>query len=123
LISGIGVDIIEIKRIKEAIIENERFLNKVFTPKEIELASSRRGKYEYLSARFAAKEASIKALGRGISWKEVEVLKDKEGRPVFRFYGRAKRKMKGKEAFLSLSHSREYALALVVVEDEVRSGK
>lgn len=118
MISGIGVDIIEIRRIKEAILKNKRFLSKVFTPKEIELASSKGGKYEHLAACFAAKEASIKALGRGIGWKEAEVLKDKEGRPVFRFYGRAKRKMKGKGAFLSLSHSREYALALVVVEDE-----
>src|SRR3989339_939685 len=122
MIQGIGVDVIEIGRIKQAIERfNDSFLNKVYTPTEIE--HCRRGKsygFAELAARFAAKEAYSKALGvgilglgrgkKGIKLTEVEVVNDSLGKP----YIAAKGKILD-NVHLSLSHCREYAVATVYV--------
>jgi holo-[acyl-carrier protein] synthase len=114
----IGIDIIEINRIREAISRwGEHFLRRVYTNSELELY---RSKAESLAARFAAKEAAIKALsapGITISWQEVEILSDADGKPVVNLYGQAKEHawelgLRGLE--ISLSHSRENAIALVI---------
>jgi holo-[acyl-carrier protein] synthase len=114
----IGVDIIEIKRIQEVIARwGERFLNRVFTPAELNLYSQRNSS---LAARFAAKEAVLKALDAcdmGIGWKDIEVLAEVNGKPIISLTGKARlasQKLAVKELAVSLSHSDDYAVAFVV---------
>ncbi len=118
----IGIDIIEINRIEEAVSRwGERFLQRVYTDTELELC---RDKAESLAARFAGKEAAIKALsmpGILINWKDIEILSETNGKPLVHLYGRAHQQARdlglGRLA-ISLSHSREYAVALVIGEKE-----
>ena len=113
-----GVDIIEIGRI-QAVLERwgQRFLNRIYTEAEIAYC---RGRAQNLAVRFAAKEAAMKALGtgvRGVGWKDIEVVRAKSGAPSIALHGRAAlraEKLGVKELALSLSHSREYAVAFVV---------
>jgi holo-[acyl-carrier protein] synthase len=114
----LGTDIIEIKRIEHAIERwGERFLHRVYTDREIE---SYRRKLPSLAARFAAKEAVIKALQPRdgiIFWRDMEVLTAPGGKPCLTLYGRAKSRAEAlgiKDIEISLSHSRDYALALVL---------
>jgi len=116
----VGVDIIEIARIEEAIARwGERFLRRVYTETEIYLYHDR---VAALAARFAAKEATMKALGTGIEevmWREVETIHDSRGQPVVCLHGRSQSRAEEiglKSLAISLSHSREYAIALVVGE-------
>jgi holo-[acyl-carrier protein] synthase len=115
----IGVDIIEIDRIEQLIRRwGDTFLQRVFTPAELKLFN----KTSSLAARFAAKEAVLKALGacdKGISWQEIEILADLNGKPLVNLMGKAK--LKADESSISkinisLSHSKEYAVAFVVGE-------
>lgn len=113
----IGVDIIEIARIEEAIARwGERFLKRVYTEAELKLYHKN---LPSLAARFAGKEAAIKALSPkpgGIGWKEIEILSEPGGRPAVNLYGRAQNQAKSlglSRLDISLSHSREYAIALV----------
>ena len=117
-----GVDIIEISRVREVLERyGQRFLDRVFTHGEIENC---RGRAPNLAARFAAKEATMKALGtgvRGVGWKDIEVVRASSGAPSVELHGRAEqraRQLGVKEISLSLSHSREYAIAFVVVQRE-----
>ncbi|HHS96453.1 MAG TPA: holo-[acyl-carrier-protein] synthase [Chloroflexi bacterium] len=119
----VGVDLVEIPRVERMLARyGERFLERVFTPGEILYA---RGRAPELAARFAAKEAVAKALGvgmrmlspEGIGWREVEVLGDQRGRPEVYLHGRAAeraRELGLTEWAISLSHTREYAVAFVV---------
>ncbi len=115
-----GVDIIEIDRVADVIARHgDRFLNRIYTPDEI---THCRGRVHELAARFAAKEAVMKALGtgvRGVGWKDIEILPNRRGKPLIFLYnrgaGRAERiEMRGLE--VSLTHSKEYAIAMVVGE-------
>ena len=118
---SVGVDIIEIERIKQVFQRHgERFLRRVYTEAEIAYC---RGRVPELAARFAAKEAVSKALGTGIVgrggifWREVEVLPDARGKPLVHLHGQAQDQAEAlalKEFAISLSHSQEYALAFVV---------
>jgi holo-[acyl-carrier protein] synthase len=117
---SVGVDIIEIRRIQRAILRwNGRFLNRVYTPTELTLY---RGRVPELAARFAGKEAISKALGTGLvgmAWREMEVLADGRGKPLVRLHGRAADRAAElglAEFAISLSHSRDYAVAFVVAE-------
>ncbi len=123
MIIGIGIDIIEAKRIKNAIEKNKRFLTRVFTGKEIEYCESMHIPSLHYAARFSAKEAFIKAIGTGfrygIKWTEIEVIKDELGKPEIVLYGKAKEtfnNLGGKNINLSLSHSKEYGSAVVIIE-------
>ncbi len=114
-----GVDIIEISRVRQVLERyGRRFLERVYTPGEIAYC---RGRPPNLAARFAAKEATMKALGtgvRGVSWKDIEVVRHESGAPSVKLHGRAERRAQRlgvREISLSLSHSREYAVAFVVV--------
>jgi len=116
----VGVDIIEVPRIRQALDRwGERFLRRIYTPLEIAFC---RNKAPQLAARFAAKEAVMKALGtgvRGVGWREIEVVRERGRAPSIRLHGRALKRaaaLKISELALSLSHSREYAVALVVGE-------
>ncbi len=116
---GSGVDIIEISRVGQVLERyGQRFLDRVFTPEEIAYC---RGRPPNLAARFAAKEAVMKALGTGVlgvGWKDIEVVRQESGAPDIRLHGRAKSRAQRlglEEISVSMSHSRDYAVAFVVV--------
>lgn len=122
-----GVDIIEIDRVADVIARHgDRFLNRVYTPDEI---AHCRGRVSELAARFAAKEAVMKALGtgvRGVGWKDIEVLPNRRGKPLVFLYGRGAARaqqigLRGLE--VSLTHSRVYAIASVVGERELTAAE
>ena len=115
-----GIDIIEIARVKDvAERHGERFLKRVYTPDEVAYC---RGRAPQLASRFAAKEAVMKALGTGttgVGWREIEVVRLRGGPPTIRLHGRALRRaetMGIDNLAVSLSHSREFAVASVVGE-------
>ncbi len=118
-----GIDLIEVERITGAIARfGERFLARVFTADELEYC---RGRPLELAARFAAKEAASKALGvgvqhqEGVCWREIEVVSDARGKPSLKLTGRAAQRAEELELrtiALSLSHTHQYAIALVVAE-------
>lgn len=117
---SVGVDIIEIERIGLAVSRwDDRFLNRVYTSNELSLCG---GRVPELAVRFAAKEAISKALGTGlfgVSWREMEVLSDRRGKPLVHLHERAAARASqlGITDFaVSLSHSQEYAVAFVVAE-------
>ncbi len=112
-----GIDIVEIARIKRALDRwGARFLERVYTQAEIELCQNRAPE---LASRFAAKEAVAKAFrdNSGISWRDIEILSDQSGAPIVCLHGKAKAKAEEfglKELVITLSHSKEYAIASVV---------
>ena len=115
---AVGVDIIELERVAAALKRHGgRFLERVYTPLE---AAVCRGRLPELAARFAAKEAVMKALGtgaRGVAWQEIEVLPNRRGKPLVYLHGGARERAAhiGLDGLdVSLSHSRRYAVAFVV---------
>ncbi len=121
MIIGVGVDITEVARIRAALSHprtGERFRHRVFTPDEIAYCVRRRNAHESFAARFAAKEAVMKALGRLLGWREIEVVRS-GGPPGVRLHGRAAERaaIQGiRHLHLSLSHTAELAVAYVVAE-------
>lgn len=120
-ILGTGVDIIEVARIQQAAERTPRFLERVFTPAELAYANAApRSRWRRLAARFAAKEALLKALGTGlrqVRWGEAEVVRNALGRPAFQLKGAlaALAAARGvQELHLTLSHSDHYAVAYVI---------
>jgi holo-[acyl-carrier protein] synthase len=114
----VGVDIIEIERVAATLDRfGDRFLHRIYTSSEIAYC---RGRAPQLAARFAAKEAVMKALGtgtRGVAWREVEVVRAKSGAPSIALHGRAATRAEHisvSSLAISLSHSRAYAVASVV---------
>ncbi|MDP4086410.1 MAG: holo-ACP synthase [Bacillota bacterium] len=115
MIKGIGIDIIELPRVREMIAKQKRFIDRILTEKEKEtyqaLSDSRR--VEFLGGRFAAKEAFSKANGTGIgkelSFLDIEIDTDERGKPFVRF--------PEVKAHVSISHSKEYAIAQVIIEE------
>ena len=123
-----GTDIIEIERIKELIEnEKEKAIEKIYTEKEVEYCESKNNvKYQHYAARFAAKEAIFKAISNKlndkfeISWRDVEILNDKNGRPEVKFIRNRPKNME--EIEISLSHCKIYAVATVIAtwKDELK---
>lgn len=115
--AGLGVDIIEISRIKNAVAHNPRILDRLFTGNELNDYRERGSRAETLAGKFAAKEAVVKALGtglRGFPWTDMEVLPDTLGKPNCTFIGKAADKIQelGIEAVLiSIAHNRTMAIA------------
>ena len=124
MIVGSGVDLCEVPRIESAIARHgRRFIERVFTEREIEYAESKANRYERYAARFAAKEAGMKALGTGwrggIRWRDFEVANLSSGRPTLRFHGKAAElaeKLGVRNIALSLTHTAAQALAMVILE-------
>jgi holo-[acyl-carrier protein] synthase len=124
MIIGVGIDIIEISRVRAAIDRNgERFITRVFTESERAYCKARRPSDIHYAGRFAAKEAAFKALGTGwsgkIKWTDVEVENASSGPPKLRFSGAALERFKAMGAtgvHLSISHSRDYAVATAILE-------
>jgi len=125
MILGLGVDLVEINRIRFLLKHyGKRFLDRVYTPEETAFALRRSDPAPFLAAAFAAKEAASKALGtglRGVSWREMEVCHHHSGKPYLIFHGRAKRRFQalgGVASHLSLSHEKNQAVAVVIIEGE-----
>jgi holo-[acyl-carrier protein] synthase len=126
MVLGVGTDLIEIKRVQESLDRfGERFIERLFTEGEIAYCLRKKSHAaESFAARFAAKEAGAKALGtgmsRGVSWKEIEVKREMGERPTLHLSGRAAERAAAlgvSRVQLSLTHSRDLAMAFVVVED------
>lgn len=123
-ISGTGIDLIEIHRIEEAVKRfGDRLLSRVFSEREIAYAAGKANPYPSLAARFAAKEAFIKALSpisvNGLSLNEIELVAD-EGlkKPGFTFYGKSREVVEAagiSTILVSLTHSHEYSAAVVIL--------
>jgi|SRR5690625_2158148 len=116
MIHGIGIDIIELKRIRQALFKNERFIDRILSEREkrqyFHLEKEQR-KLEFLAGRFAAKEAFAKAVGSGIgelNFRDIEVVTNDDGAPQLRVSGYSSEKL-----FVSISHSKDYAVAQVVI--------
>lgn len=115
MIIGLGVDIVEIERVRVAYEKQSRFPERILTEREylIFLELKGRRQIEFLAGRFAAKEAYSKACGTGIgknlSWHDIEILKDKNGKPIIR-------SKTENTALLSISHSKNYAVANVIIQ-------
>jgi holo-[acyl-carrier protein] synthase len=124
MIVGMGIDIVEVKRIA-AIIESqkERFLRRVYTLDEVAYCEQFKSRYERYAGRFAAKEAAMKALGtgwsRGVRWVDLEVVRQPGGRPTLIIKGEAKKiadRLGVKSIAISITHTAEQALAQVIFE-------
>lgn len=125
MIYGIGTDIIEVSRIHAVMEKDIGFRDKIFTSGEITYCETKRYKYENYAARFSAKEAFMKAIGTGwrfgIRFADIEVYHDEFGKPLIRLYGKAEElgKIEGiSKIHVSLSHVKEIATAVVIVEKE-----
>jgi holo-[acyl-carrier protein] synthase len=124
MIVGTGIDIAEVPRIAQSIERfGERFLQRIFTPGEIRYCDSKANRVERYAARFAAKEAAMKALGtgwnHGVRWRDCEVTRMPGGRPTLSFHGKAAEfaaKLGTKNIALSLTHTKEQAMAQVILE-------
>jgi len=125
MILGTGIDIAEVARIRESIERfGDRFVRRIFTDGEIHYCEQKATRFESYAARFAAKEAGMKALGtgwsRGVRWRDIEVVRPKGQRPTIEFHGEAAAiaaKLGVKNIALSLTHTSEQALAHVILED------
>ena len=124
MIVGTGIDIAEVPRVGEAIERyGQRFLKRIFTEGEIRYCESKANRVERYAARFAAKEAGMKALGtgwnHGVRWRDIEVRRQPGGRPTLEFHGKAGEfatNMGVSNIVLSLTHTAEQAMAQVILE-------
>lgn len=117
-IVGIGTDIIEIERIARAVESNPRFAKRIFTQAELDYCRGRKSCHSHLAARFAAKEAVAKAIGRSLSWQDVELANGTHGKPVVKLRGAAKKFAEGCRVMVTISHSRHYATATAILVRE-----
>ncbi len=124
MIKGIGIDSIELERIGRIYEEyGERFLRRIYAPDEQSYALKYRDPVPRLAARFAAKEACMKALGtgwsHGIRWRDIVVVNDGRGKPEMRLFGRARERLESISAtavHVTITHSRDHATAVVIFE-------
>jgi holo-[acyl-carrier protein] synthase len=125
MILGTGIDIIEVSRIEKVLSRDIGFRDKLFTPGEIEYCESKKNKYQHYAARFSAKEAMLKAIGTGwrlgIRFIDIEIFNDEMGKPHIRTAGIAKdltERLLVSKIHVSLSHLKEMATAIVIIETE-----
>jgi len=125
MIFGIGTDLIEVERVAEKMEKRAGFKELVFSPDEIIYCETKTFKHEHYAARFAAKEAFLKAIGtgwrKGTAFNEIEIYHDEEGKPEFRFHGITAKTiadLKLAKIFVSLSHLKTMASAMVIIEKE-----
>jgi holo-[acyl-carrier protein] synthase len=122
MIEGLGIDLVEVGRIKKARQRwGERFLHRVFTPEEREYCLKKTHPEQSLAARFAAKEAVLKAIGTGhsggIRWTDVEVSNNPRGKPEVKLGSRITRLIGDKRILLSITHTQNYAIAQAILMD------
>jgi holo-[acyl-carrier protein] synthase len=124
MIVGMGIDVAEVKRIGEVIeAQRDRFLRRVYTAEEVAYCERFKNRYERYAGRFAVKEAAMKALGtgwsRGVRWVDLEVVRQRGGRPTLTLKGQAKKiadAMGVKNIAISITHTAEQAFAQVIFE-------
>ncbi len=124
MIVGSGVDLADVARIRRSIERyGERFLTRVYTPAERAYVEQKKNRFERYAARFAAKEAAMKAIGtgwkHGVTWRDFEVANLPSGKPTLRLSGKAAefaRRLDAKRVTLSLSHTETLAIAQVILE-------
>jgi holo-[acyl-carrier protein] synthase len=124
MIVGTGIDIAEVPRIREAIARHgQRFLKRIFTDGEIQYCDSKANRVERYAARFAAKEAGMKAIGtgwnHGVRWRDIEVARQPGGRPTLVLHGKAAEfaaQLGANNIALSLTHTAHQAIAQVILE-------
>ena len=124
-IIGIGIDIVENKRFKE-LIKKKKFINRICSPKEIDNFKKKNNKISYLSKRFSAKEAFVKALGSGfrnkLCFNDISILNDRRGKPYFLFNQKIKNILRNKyklikfKAHLSLSDEKKHSISYVILQ-------
>ena len=122
---GIGVDIIDNKRFKK-LIKDKKFINRIFSKKEISASKKKLNKINFFSNRFAAKESFVKALGTGfrnkLNFKDIEILNDKLGKPFYLINNKIKqiikknKKIANFELFLSISDEKDYSVAFTIIQ-------
>jgi holo-[acyl-carrier protein] synthase len=114
MILGTGVDITEVRRLKQAVDKwGDAFLRRVFTEGELENAKTRGSRFQHLAGRFAAKEAIFKAMGDpGLNWQDVEILNDRDGKPCCRILNSKGAKL---QVIVSISHVKTYAVANAII--------
>ena len=125
MIVGIGTDLIEVGRIRNSVKRyGDKFLRRIYTERESAYALSKHNFAERLAGRFAAKEAGMKAIGtgwrRGVTWRDFEVVNEPSGRPTLRLSGAAERianALSAKRISVSITHTMEMAMAVVILED------
>jgi holo-[acyl-carrier protein] synthase len=125
MIVGTGVDLAEVPRIRASIERfGRKFIDRVFTPAEIAYVERKANRFERYAARFAAKEAGMKAIGtgwrRGVRWQDFEVANLPSGKPTLRFHGVAAKfaeKLHVRNVALSITHTSELGMAHVILED------
>lgn len=126
MIVGTGIDIAEVDRIAATLDRfGRRFIERIYTPDEIRYCESKANKAERYAARFAAKEAAMKAIGTGwrqdVRWQDFEVRRAPGGRPTLVFHGKGAeffQKLGATRAHLSLTHTKQFAMAQVILESE-----
>ena len=126
MIVGTGIDLAEVDRIREAIQRyGQRFINRIFTPAEIAYVERKANRFERYAARFAAKEAGMKAIGtgwrRGVRWQDFEVRNLPSGRPTLQLHGVAQDFAKAlgvSNISLSLTHTAQHGMAFVILEKD-----
>jgi holo-[acyl-carrier protein] synthase len=124
MIVGSGIDICEVPRIRSSMERfGDRFVQRIFTEREIAYASRKANRYERYAARFAAKEAAMKAIGTGwrggVRWQDFEVVNLPSGKPTLLFHGKAKEyaeRLGARHVSLSLTHTKDQAMAFVILE-------
>jgi holo-[acyl-carrier protein] synthase len=124
MVIGIGIDIIEIDRVKKSVDEfGDHFLNKIYTPLELKYCLSKSNKYQHLAARFAAKEAIYKALSTGwakdLSWQDLEIINAPNGMPTVNLKGNLENFLSADQNLkISMSHSRDYVACVAIIYKE-----
>lgn len=121
MVIGIGIDIIEIERIKDSVDRfGSHFLDKIYTKVELDYCLKKSNKYQHLAARFAAKEAVAKALATGwnkdFSWQNIEIYNEPNGKPVVKLKGSLNQFLEpDKNLKISMSHSRDYVTCVAII--------
>lgn len=123
MIFGIGTDIIEVERIGQLAARGREYLQTIFTDQEIEYCEGKARKSQHYAARYAAKEAVLKALGTGwrdgLTFCDIEIAADEQGQPIVTVHGQVKQLFDCRQirrASISLSHDRECAIAVIILE-------
>ncbi len=121
MVTALGIDLVDVARIEKAVERwGSRFLSRVFTPAEIEYCTRRGERFRSFAARFAAKEAGMKALGtgwqNGVRWVDFEVTRASGSAPEMQLYGRAADLAQGRRFLVSLTHTDTQAIAVVIAE-------
>ena len=121
MVLGIGIDIIEIDRIRESVDKyGEKFLQKIYTTNELDYCLKKQNKFQHLAARFAAKEAVFKAMEsswkKGMSWKDIEISNKPSGMPIVKLNGKLKTFLASNKSLkISMSHSDNYVTCIALI--------